>query len=155
MLARGLLAGLCFLVMWWPRDSMAQAPGRVAVDTAALQRLLVAEDARGTAPDGLAPLLDALRGSDTLLRRVAVRGLGRFQRPELGRVLLPTLRDSVPAVRAETANAIAQSLRRVKRGESASDSTKLGTREAAMVLASALEHESDTAVVDALGQSLG
>ncbi|MGH7515704.1 MAG: peptidylprolyl isomerase [Gemmatimonadales bacterium] len=155
MLTRGLLAGLCFLVMWWPQDSIAQAPGTVAVDTAALQRLLAAEDARGTGPDGLAPLLGALRGGDALLRRLAVRGLGRFQRPELGRVLLATLRDSVPAVRAEAANAIAQSLRRVKRGEAASDNTTLGTREAAGVLAGALLHESDSSVAAALGQSLG
>jgi cyclophilin family peptidyl-prolyl cis-trans isomerase len=155
MLARGLLLGLCFLATWRPQNSIAQAIGTAAVDTAALQHLLVAEDARGTGPDGAAPLLDALHRGDTLLRRLAVRGLGRFQRPELGRVLLPSLHDPVPAVRAEAANAIAQSLRRVKRGDAAADSTKLGTREAAAALASDLAHERDTSVADALGQSLG
>jgi len=154
MLARGLSLGLCLFALW-PQDSIAQAYGTVAVDTAALQRLLMAEDARGTGPDGLAPLLDALRGGDTLLRRLAVRGLGRFQRPELGRVLLPSLHDPVPAVRAEAANAIAQSLRQVKRGDAAADSTKLGTREAAGELAGDLAHERDSSVADALGQSLG
>ena len=153
---RGLLLGLCFVSLQRPQ-SLIPIPttATIAVDTAALQHLLVAEDARGTGADGLAPLLDALRGSDSLLRRVAVRGLGRFQRPELGRRLLPLLRDSVPAVRAEAANALAQSLRRVKRSEADSDRTRLGTLETAGALASALAGESDPAVADALGQSLG
>ena len=97
----------------WASLAAGQAPapaaGGPAVDTALLQRLLVAEDARGTGAEGLDPLLTALAGGDTLLRRLAVRGLGRFQRPELGRRLLPSLADPVPAVRAEAANAVAQS----------------------------------------------
>ena len=58
-----------------------------------------------------AQLLAALGGRDPLLRRVAIRGLGRLQRPELGRTLLPSLSDSLPLLRAEAANAIAQSMR--------------------------------------------
>src|SRR5215207_3691843 len=92
-------------------------PGSEAADTAALDRLLVAEDERGTGRAGVAPLLDALSGSDTLLRRVAARGIGRLQRPELGLRLVPYLADPLPAVRAEAANAIAQSMRRVRRAE--------------------------------------
>jgi cyclophilin family peptidyl-prolyl cis-trans isomerase/HEAT repeat protein len=154
MLARGLLLGLCVLVAQRPKPLAAQSPG--LPDTAALQRLLVAEDARGTGRDGLAPLVDALHGTDTLLRRLAVRGLGRFQRPELGRVLLPLLRDPVPAIRAEAANAIAQSLRRTRRADPApTDSAMLGTREAAAVLADALASERDFGVTDAIGESLG
>jgi len=153
MRPRSLLLGLCLALV--PQLAAAQMPASLTVDTASLQRLLVAEDARGTGADGIAPLLSALRGPDTLLRRLAVRGLGRFQRPELGRLLLPSLADSVPAVRAEAANAIAQSLRRVPRSEGPPDSTKLGTREAAEVLARALAGERDPSVVDVLGQSLG
>src|SRR6476469_7258427 len=139
MFARSLLLGVC-VVGAQPRPVAAQSPEPVTVDTAALQRLLVAEDARGTLRDGIAPLLEALGGGDTLLRRLAVRGLGRLQRPELGRVLLPSLHDPIPAVRMEAANAIAQSLRRVKRGDAAADGTTLGTREAAAALASGLAH---------------
>ena len=69
-------------------------------------------------------------------------------------MLLSALRDSVPAVRAEAANAIAQSLRRGA-GEPASDSTKLGTHEAAMVLANALEHDRRPLGGGRAGQSLG
>ena len=60
-------------------------------DRTALQRILVAEDARGHGADGLGPLLDALGSPDSVLRRVAVRGLGRLQRPELGLRLVASL----------------------------------------------------------------
>jgi len=83
------------------RDTCARAPVRprplarpCAPDTAALQRLLTAEDSRGTGAEGLTPLLDALSSPDTLLRRVAVRGVGRMQRPALGKLLVPLLHDA-------------------------------------------------------------
>src|SRR6476661_3054009 len=142
MLARRLMVGLCLLGGHWQRGLSAQDVITAPIDTVTLQRLLVAEDARGTGADGVAP-------------RLEVRGLGRFQRPEFGRMLVPLLRDSVPAVRAEAATAIAQSLRGVKRTDPPPDSTRLGTREAAVVLARALAEEPDPTVVDALGQSLG
>ncbi|HET7426650.1 MAG TPA: HEAT repeat domain-containing protein, partial [Gemmatimonadales bacterium] len=129
--------------------------GQAAAQTDALQRLLVAEDARGTGAEGLQPLTAALSGSDTLMRRLAVRGLGRLQRPELGKQLLPLLADAVPAVRVEAANAIAQSLRRTKRSEPDGSDNAIGTREAAAALIGALGREADPRVVDALGQSLG
>src|SRR2546426_8252977 len=98
-----------------PRPGTAQMRAASTLDTGALQRILAAEDARGTGPEGLEPLLTALHSPDTLFHRLAIRGLGRFQRPELGRLLLASLADSLPSARAEAANAIAQSLRRVKR----------------------------------------
>ncbi len=144
---------VCVALMLSSRPGAAQAPA--TVDTAALQRLLVAEDARGTGRDGLDPLLTALSSGDTLLRRLAVRGLGRVQRPELGRLLIPSLTDSVPAVRAEAANAVAQSMRRVRQGTASSDSIRLATHDAAAALTHALSSEADPRVADALGQSLG
>ena len=90
-----------------------------------------------------------------LLRRLAVRGLGRFQRPELGRRLLPSLADPVPAVRAEAANAVAQSLRRLRRSEADTGGAALGTREAAAVLAGRWRRSVRLGVADALAQSLG
>ena len=44
-----------------------------------LQRMLVAEDARGTGAEGMAPLLEGEKSSDTLIHRVAVRGLERLK----------------------------------------------------------------------------
>ena len=155
MPAPGPRLALCLALVLSPAPATAQVPGAVPVDTVALQRLLVAEDARGTGPEGLGPLLTALGGSDTLLRRLAVRGLGRLQRPELGRRLLPHLADPDPSVRAEAANAVAQSLRRVRRDSTLADRTQLTVREAAAALARALATERDARVVDALAQSLG
>lgn len=48
-------------------------------DNSLLQRMLVAEDARGTGAEGIAPLLEGEKSSDTLLHRVAVRGLERLK----------------------------------------------------------------------------
>jgi cyclophilin family peptidyl-prolyl cis-trans isomerase len=115
----------------------------------------VAEDARGTGRDGLEPLLGALASRDTLLRRLAVRGLGRIQRTELGRRLLPMLADAVPAIRAEAANAVTQSMRRVRRDTTPGEHTGSTLDEAATALERALAAEQDPAVADALGQSLG
>jgi cyclophilin family peptidyl-prolyl cis-trans isomerase len=150
-----LALGLALTLWASVAAGQAAASGSASADTAVLQRLLAAEDARGTGADGLEPLLAALSGGDTLLRRLAVRGLGRFQRPELGRRLLPLLADPVPAVRAEAANAVAQSLRRLRRSAADTGGAALGTREAAAALARALATEPDPRVADALAQSLG
>jgi cyclophilin family peptidyl-prolyl cis-trans isomerase/HEAT repeat protein len=151
MLERPLLLCLALTLTFGTGAAQSPAP----VDTAALQRLLVAEDARGTGHAGLEPLLGALAGADTLLRRLAVRGLGRLERPELGRVLLPSLTDALPAVRAEAANAIAQSMRGIPRRATTSDSARLTIRDAAAALTLRLSTETDAKVVDALAQSLG
>ena len=131
--------------------AQAQRPWRP--DTAALQRLLIAEDARGTGADGLAPLLTGIHSSDTMLRRVAVRGLGRLQRPDLGHQLGELLTDPVPAIRAEAANAIAQSMVRVKRIPT--DPGQADVSWAATTLATALDVEPDPAAGEALAESLG
>jgi len=133
----------------------AQTTATNTVDSAALQRLLVAEDARGRGPDGLTPLLDASKGQDSLLRRLAVRGLGRVQRPELGRLLLASLDDPLSSVRAEAANALAQSMRRVRRDSTIAEGTQFTVRQAAAALMEALSRERDARVVDALGEALG
>ncbi|HEX3275042.1 MAG TPA: peptidylprolyl isomerase [Gemmatimonadales bacterium] len=161
-LVAGALPAIVFATVLGASNLTAQtasSPGpsaAVAPDSAVLQRLLVAEDARGTGRDGLTPLLDAAHDPDTLLRRLAVRGLGRLQRPELGRFLLASLSDPIPAVRAEAANAVAQSLRRTRRADpEPADSASLGTRQAAAALSAALGTEPSAEVIDALGRSLG
>ncbi len=134
MTMRSPCFALCLALTLSPVSAAAQAMGTTTIDTAALQRLLAAEDARGRGQGGLDPLIAALKGTDTTLRRVAVRGLGRFQRPELGRLLVPYLDDRLPSVRAEAAKAIAQSLRRVRRGTTTADSAQLSVPEAAALL---------------------
>ena len=129
----------------------AQRPFRP--DTAALQRVLVAEDMRGTGIDGITPLVEGIHSSDTLLRRIAVRGMGRLQRPDLTRQLATALTDSLAALRAEGGNAIAQSVSHVARR--ATDSGQVDVRWVAERLERALDIEPDAAVRDALAEALG
>ena len=150
-----LWIALCIAAALWPRSGACQSATGGSIDTVALQRLLAAEDARGTSRDGLTPLLTPLTGADTLLRRAAVRGLGRLQRPDLGRRLLPFLSDPVPSVRAEAANAVAQSMRGVQRSDTTSDSTRLSVPQAQEAFTRALTAETNPSVIDALAQSLG
>ena len=72
------------------------------------RRVLDAEDARDASPAGIAPILEALRSKDNETRRIAVRALGRFERPTLLATIAPALVDPAPAVRAEATNAMAQ-----------------------------------------------
>ena len=78
-----------------------------------VQRILVADDARGRGDEALAPLLDGIGASDPAVRRLAVRGLGRLEHDSLASEILPLLSDSVAAVRAEAANAYGQAVRHV------------------------------------------
>ena len=133
--------------------AIAQQP--VGIDTMRLQQLLLAEDSRGTGIGGIAPLLDNLRSRDTLLRRVAVRGIGRLQRPDLGIRLLNALDDSIPAIRLEAANGIAQSLKRVRPGSVTSETMQLSPARAQAALITALRKERDLAVAGAIAEALG
>ncbi|MEO7455976.1 MAG: peptidylprolyl isomerase [Gemmatimonadaceae bacterium] len=141
----------CLLVLTFSPALSAQ---RVRTDTVALQRLLVAEDARGLGADGLAPIVDGLASRDTLLRRVAVRAVGRLQRPDLGVRLVPLLSDASPAIRAEAANAMAQSLRRARRGAAAA-SGELSVAAAQAALTDALAREKGVATAGIIARSLG
>ncbi len=134
--------------------SQSTTGGRGYPDTAALQRILIAEDLRGTGKDGINPLLDGLRNrADTMLRRVAIRGLGRLQRPIMIRDIAAALGDAVPAIRAEAANAIAQSLVRIKRN--ANDPGQADVKWAATTLAAALDVERDRTTGETIAESLG
>ena len=84
------------------------APAARGQDTALLQRMLDAEDARASDSASLAPILVGLRSPDATSRRVAVRALGRIERRENLRAIEPLLTDPAPRVRAEALNAIGQ-----------------------------------------------
>jgi cyclophilin family peptidyl-prolyl cis-trans isomerase/HEAT repeat protein len=70
--------------------------------------VIEAEDARAVTDAQLRLLTRAARTTSSL-QPTAVRALGRLERPDLAQTLLPLLDDPAPAVRAEAADALAQS----------------------------------------------
>jgi cyclophilin family peptidyl-prolyl cis-trans isomerase/HEAT repeat protein len=106
-----------------------------------LAAMLAEEDSR---PEGeLSALPAGLASDNPSLRRLAVRGMGRLERPDLLERIAPALADSDPAVRIAAANAVAQAV-------STADSPA-----ATDVLRGRLTLETDPAVKGALGQALG
>ncbi len=79
-------------------------------DRALRTAMLEAEDTRAEGPEGLAPLLQGLRSPNPETQRLAVRALGRLERVSLVPSILPLLTSRAPAVRAEAANALGQSV---------------------------------------------
>jgi len=71
-----------------------------------LQRtMLEEEDARVENP---VVLLEALKNPDLQIQRIAVRALGRFERPDYAGAIRPLLASTDPAVRREAVNALGQ-----------------------------------------------
>lgn len=130
----------------WPCALLLLAiPSRlVAQDLATVrQAILVAEDRRPADREGLAPVFAGLRSADPLTRRLAVRALGRQEAEGLLGDIAPILSDTIPAVRAEAANAVAQA---------AVHTDGIAARQ---LLEDRLQYESDPAARGALLRSLG
>jgi cyclophilin family peptidyl-prolyl cis-trans isomerase/HEAT repeat protein len=79
------------------------------------ERMFTAEDARASSAADMAPLLQGLRSTDPRIVVQAARALGRFERPELVKELLPLVTHGRPEVRAEVVNALGQVLAAVPR----------------------------------------
>jgi cyclophilin family peptidyl-prolyl cis-trans isomerase len=126
-----------------PGASASQAGGpRPAVTRAAI---IEAEDARAATADQLQALTIAAASGPVPLQILAVRALGRLERPGLIATLVPLL-DAPPAsVRAEAANALAQSA-------GADEAAQRTAREALM---RRLVGERDAEVRGAIAESLG
>jgi cyclophilin family peptidyl-prolyl cis-trans isomerase/HEAT repeat protein len=139
---------VCLVVA--PLGLAAQSSRRAPVDTAALQRLLVAEDSRGQGRDGLSPIFETLTSTDPLLRNTAIRALGRLQQPGLARPLITALADRDPTVRSTAADALAQAMMGTARPVGA-----VTIAEAARTLGAALATERVPIVADELCRSLG
>ena len=106
-------------------------------------RILAAEDARPIEGVELALLAASIDAREPLLRRTAVRALGRLERPELQNEISAALDDPSPSVRAAAGLALAQSVHGVDGGP------VLGA------LLARVPRESDPAVRGALAWALG
>jgi cyclophilin family peptidyl-prolyl cis-trans isomerase/HEAT repeat protein len=122
-------------------------PERSADEVDLLERVLVAEDARASSDEAMAPLTEALASSNTEAHRLAVRALGRFERESLIPQIIAQLDAPEPGIRAEAANALAQAVLRA-------DPTAVVPAARAALL-QRLQAETDGTVRGALAQSAG
>jgi cyclophilin family peptidyl-prolyl cis-trans isomerase/HEAT repeat protein len=106
--------------------------------------IIQAEASRAATPEQLHLLTAAATGASPM-QALAVRALGRLERPDLVVTLLPMLEAPVPAVRAEAANALAQS----------ADSDPAAVRTVRERLMARLPDERDADVRGAIAESLG
>lgn len=96
-------------LVWFAGVVEARDPQGTRGGEAALkQAVLAAEDARASTPDDLKPLLEGLRSTSPDIQRLAVRALGRLERPALVPNIVPLLSAPSPIVRAEAATALGQ-----------------------------------------------
>lgn len=72
--------------------------------------IIDAEDARATGPEGLQPLERGLGSAEAAIQRLAVRAVGRLEKPETIGLIAPLLASSDTSVRAEAVNALGQAV---------------------------------------------
>lgn len=102
-LPRSTLIALSLGVLWCEPVRAQTAASR------AISERQVVEAEYGRTDDDAKTLVEALKSSDRRVQRLAVRALGRFERPSLAAALVPMLSAADSLVRAEAVNALAQS----------------------------------------------
>ncbi|HTK28024.1 MAG TPA: peptidylprolyl isomerase [Vicinamibacterales bacterium] len=127
--------------------------------------ILEAEDRRAPAARDLAIIRGGLHSGDAETVRIAVRALGRLERPALVGDIAPLLRHPLPEVRAEAANAIGQAVQplvkapakqpAVRRTGGAADSPAATIDGAMAPLVARLNVEAEPSVRAALCETIG
>jgi cyclophilin family peptidyl-prolyl cis-trans isomerase/HEAT repeat protein len=125
----------------------------VRAETTTRLAILRAEDRRAPAPEDVATIRSGLHSADAQTVRVAVRALGRLERPSVMSDIIPVLRHRLPEVRAEAANAIGQAAQGWKRNPPADWTAVLDSTQA--VLIARLRLDPDPAVRAAIDDTLG
>jgi cyclophilin family peptidyl-prolyl cis-trans isomerase len=140
MTARVVAAVVLGFSVLRPAEAAAQAPTRIAI--------LAAEDRRAPTAHDLATIRAGLRSRDLDTARVAVRALGRLERPELIADIAPLLKSPLAEIRAEAANAIAQAAQGWKQSPAARTAAVRKT-------GAARTSSAGTATIDGAASSLG
>jgi cyclophilin family peptidyl-prolyl cis-trans isomerase len=91
-----------------------QNPSIAETEKALRQSIFEAEDSRAPNASAFAVLTGAVRHANSGIRRMAVRALGRLERPDGVESIVPLLADPDATVRAEAANALGQCLHTLK-----------------------------------------
>jgi cyclophilin family peptidyl-prolyl cis-trans isomerase/HEAT repeat protein len=115
--------------------------------------ILQAEDRRAATANDLAVLRAGARSDDAQTRRMAIRAIGRLERPALIPDLTPQLRHALPEVRAEAANAIGQAAQGWKADRTSVEARALTSALATLVARLRVEAEPD--VRSALCETIG
>jgi cyclophilin family peptidyl-prolyl cis-trans isomerase len=115
--------------------------------------ILQAEDRRAATASDLGVLRAGARSEDAQTRRMAIRALGRLERPALIPDLTPDLRQALPEIRAEAANAIGQAAQGWKADRTAADTRAFTSALATLV--ARLRVEADPDVRSALCETIG
>ena len=115
--------------------------------------ILQAEDRRAPTPRDLAIIRAGARSGDAQTARVAVRALGRLERPALIADIAPGAAASAAGVRAEAANAIGQAAQGWKATSAPAAAATLDAALAA--LAARLKVEADADVRAAICETIG
>ena len=134
----------------------AQRSAPPAAGGAAATRLAIvsAEDRRASTAGDLARIGSGTRSRDAQTVRIAVRALGRLERPELIGDIVPILKHPLPEIRAEAANAIGQAAQGwTHQPPSTASRTNLDAAVAA--LTAGLTAEDDENVRAVIGETLG
>jgi peptidyl-prolyl cis-trans isomerase B (cyclophilin B) len=134
---------LLFVALSAPAFGQAVNPARLAI--------LQAEDRRAPTAADLATIRAGVRSADPQTARLAVRALGRLERPSLIPDILPALVNRYAEVRAEAANAVAQAASGVKRGANGGPTPTVVLQR----LIARLANEEDTDARAALAESIG
>lgn len=114
------------------------------------QAILQAEERGAPTSKDLSTITSGLR-SDAETSRIAVRALGRLERPSLISSILPLLQSQSPDVRAEAANALAQAAQGFNQPKVSASAT-IGSTEAALIARLGVETEAQ--VRAALGEAV-
>jgi cyclophilin family peptidyl-prolyl cis-trans isomerase len=112
--------------------------------------VLVAEDARAPDPTSLQIIVDATHQSDAAIRAIAVRALGRLERPSLIQYIAPLVAAPEAAVRSAAVDALGQAL-----FDTRPDDTRESRVRVANILTTRLEAEPDPEVRGTLARTLG
>ncbi len=133
-----------------PASANAQ-PG--AVVPPARLAILQAEERRAPTPADLITLRTGIRSRDPLAAILAIRAVGRLERPALIVDLLPALQFALPEVRAEAANAIGQAARGWNAVTKVPAATDIAAVQATLI--GRLTDEEEASVRAALAETIG
>jgi cyclophilin family peptidyl-prolyl cis-trans isomerase len=115
--------------------------------------ILLAEDLRAPSPRDLATLQAGARSLDGQTAKLALRALGRLERPSVISAIAPALENSFPENRAEAANALAQAAQGWKTAKTISG--PVTPTSLLSTLITALEAEDEPSVRAAICESIG